>query len=685
MSTLTITRVDRSGDIAQETLFQTNIIRSANTGAPWFTDDTGNPVGTPTGTADAAINHFGVSIIRYPGGAADASFAGGMMIDGALPDHVVNILTYARNQGLSVDMVIPVVTPPGLDRAGFLAQVAEFAATVGQLFPGIVTSYELGNEYWNHREALDATLEFAYGVNAAEVAVALGAGMDAAGADADVFLQTSGNLAGAFDNNSDLANGAIQDGFSSVAGAMDVLDGVIRNSYWRDAERDGFENDSGPFAEDRGLGANLSGGVNAWADWLGRDILTMVGEYNINRTIGTVVDGIDMGIHGASYLLEHMENIIDAGVDIAFAWPIAHNTQNAFLYRDEEIETVTVHGMQIAVNTTRAAIFDLMRQTIAGHELVTAQWSFGQTPSAVEVTLFEGTDAATGRNEQIVFLSSRSDMVQDFTVDLSTFLGTYLSVTAIAIHHEGLGDHMRDAVVREYPVLDPERDGIFDVVLQPYEVVQVRFTLDGSPGTPGPGPTPDPVPAPYPAPRADPVSVLVCGVMEVVPVNPKTPLTLTGGIENDIFVGGRGHDALHGHGGNDTLSGGGGNDHLHGGPAWDLLDGGSGDDTLIGGSGNDTLVGGGGDDRLVAGLGADVFVFAALHGDDVIVDFDGPGGDRMDLSGLGLSPDDLGLGEALGGLAVHLGATVVIATSADSSITLGGVTLSVLNADHFIF
>ena len=681
MPTLAITDVDRSGDIAHETLFQTNIIRSANTGAPWFTDDAGNAIGTPTGLADDAINYFGVSVIRYPGGAADASFAEGMMIDGVLPDHVVNILTYARDTGLSVDMVIPVDTLPGLDRAAFLAQVAEFAAAVEREFPGIVTSYELGNEYWNYREALDASLEVAYGVNAAEVAVALGAGMDLAGADALVFLQASGNLRGAFDNNSDLANGAIQDGFSSVPGAMDVLDGVIRNSYWRDAELDGFENDSGPFAEDRGLGANLTGGVNAWADWLGRDILTMVGEYNINRNIGTVEDGIDMGIHGASYLLEHMENIIDAGVDIAFAWPIAHNTQNAFLYRDEDIETVTVHGMQIAVNTTRAAILDLMRQTIAGHELVTAQWTYGQTPSAVEVTLFEGIDEATGQDEQIVFLSSRSDMVQDLTVDLSTFVGTYLSVTAIAIHYEPLGDHMRDAVVREFPVLDPERDGIFDVVLQPYEVVQFRFALETPPANDGPPPTP----TPEPAPPANPVPELVCGVMEVVPVNPKSPLTLTGGTGNDIFVGGLGHDALYGNGGNDTLSGGGGNDHLHGGPAWDLLDGGSGHDTLIGGTGNDTLVGGTGDDRLVAGLGADVFVFAPGHGNDVVVDFETLGGDRLDLRGLGLSLADLDLGNAAGGRAVQAGATVVIATSDDSSITLAGLTLGDLAADHFVF
>jgi hypothetical protein len=242
---------------------------------------------------------------------------------------------------------------------------------------------------------------------------------------------------------------------------------------------------------------------------------------------------------------------------------------------------------------------------------------------------------------------------------------------------------MRDAVVREFPVLDPERDGIFDVVLQPYEVVQFRFTLEGTPTPPVSDPPADP--APDPSPPAATAAVMSCGVIDEGPVTPKTALTLMGGTEHDNLAGGWGHDVIHGNGGNDTLSGGAGNDYLHGGPAWDALDGGTGDDTLIGGTGNDTLIGGAGDDRLVAGLGADVFVFAPLHGNDIIVDFEVLGGDRLDLRGLGLSLSDLALGDADGGLAVQRGATVVIATSVDSSITLSGLTLADLTADHFLF
>lgn len=619
MLTLTLIDLERSGDITSEALFQTNIVRSANTGTPWFADDVGNPVGTPTDLAHEAIDHFGISMIRYPGGAADASFAAGMMIDGALPDDVVNILTYASQHSLTVDMVVPVDTPDGLTRAEFLSQMADFAASVEARFPGVVTAYELGNEYWNYRGAGDDTLEGVYGVNAAEVAVALGFGMDEAGADADVFLQASGNLRGAFGNSADLANGAIQDAFASVLGAMDVLDGVIRNNYWRDPDLDGFENNRGPFAEDRGLGANLSGGVNSWSEWLGRDVLTMVGEFNINRNIGSGEDSIDMGVHGASYLLEHMTNMIDVGVDFAFAWPIAHNTTNAYIFGDEDIATTTVHGLEIAINTTRAAMLDLMRQTIASHELVHVTWRQSETANDVEVTLFEGVEDSLG--ERIVFLSSRSADELTLTVDLSTFIGDYLSVTAIAIFYEDTDGHLRDAVVRELPIRDPDGDGVFGLQLLPYEVVQLRFVHDTEAPTAVitlPAPAPVTVPAPV-TPEPEPTAELLPSqLLGEDRIHGGSGADLIHGRElHDFISGAAGNDSIYGAFGNDTIYGDIGHDYLHGGPGWDLLAGGLGNDTIIGGSGDDTLLGSFGFDRLVGGDGAD-FIDGGVNADTLI-------------------------------------------------------------------
>jgi len=143
---------------------------------------------------------------------------------------------------------------------------------------------------------------------------------------------------------------------------------------------------------------------------------------------------------------------------------------------------------------------------------------------------------------------------------------------------------------------------------------------------------------------------------------------LYGGSGNDKLNGGAGADKLYGGSGNDTLKGGGGNDTLQGGKGRDTLDGGAGKDKLYGdagadklygGSGNDTLTGGGGNDKLVGGkgrdklyggsgaddlyggAGADTFIFksvkdskVAKSGRDTIYDFNGKGGDRIDLKAI---------------------------------------------------
>ncbi len=115
-----------------------------------------------------------------------------------------------------------------------------------------------------------------------------------------------------------------------------------------------------------------------------------------------------------------------------------------------------------------------------------------------------------------------------------------------------------------------------------------------------------------------------------------------GGADSDTIQGEDGDDTLNGNSGFDVIAGGDGNDLLRGQGGRDLIDGGAGDDsllgmfgfdTLIGDWGNDTLVGGPANDMLTGGSEADVFVFAAGHGDDTITDFD-VGFDLLSLAGL---------------------------------------------------
>ena len=132
------------------------------------------------------------------------------------------------------------------------------------------------------------------------------------------------------------------------------------------------------------------------------------------------------------------------------------------------------------------------------------------------------------------------------------------------------------------------------------------------------------------------------------------PVTLLGGIGNDLLKGGRGADRLEGGSGRDTLRGGQGDDtllggddhdHLHGGSGNDLLDGGAawdtlfgdeGDDTLLGGAGDDDLDGGSGNDRLEGGEGNDTLVggpgqdtLIGGPGDDVKIDWWGGSNGRL--------------------------------------------------------
>ncbi len=663
-----------SGDQTSQALFNTNVIQSTNTGAPWFSDDPTNPLGHPTAATQAAIDHFGITMIRFPGGETDAVFQRGMMVDGALPDSIVTLLDYASDADIAVNLVVPVDTPPALTRAAFLDQMRDFATALHQHYPGVVQSFELGNEYWGGRVAFDDSLEFAYGQNAGEVALALQAGLGTANQDADVFLQAAGNLRGAFGNDLDQANGAIQDGFEQVPGAIDVLDGIIRNSYWKDPDLDGFENSTGVFAEDRGLGQNLGGGDTPWESWAGHPLLTRVGEYNINKNIALGDTGVDIGVHGASYLLEHVANMIEAGVDQAFLWPVSHNTQNAILFRDEAITTQTVHGMDIATNTTRAAMLDLMRQTVGAHDLLRADWSLSGDDAApgsdVELTLFEATNKAASQADLVAFVSSRSAQDMQLELDLSAVVTGFESLRITSIHHAATGGNLRDAVVTE---LEPRQIGdgaVFTLTLRPYEVVQFAFDTAPVPDT---DPAPDAAifdpwaalaEAAMPDPGLDQTGLMSrkflglgddpstaaqgAGAGTAMSVS-ADPLRLWGGDGAEFLIGGAGDDRIFARGGDDTVIAGAGADLIRGGHGNDAIFGGEGrgrdtlfgdlgDDTLIadagadllqGGYGQDVLNGGAGKDTLTGGHGADRFIHADLdRGFDLIRDFE-PGLDRL--------------------------------------------------------
>lgn len=153
---------------------------------------------------------------------------------------------------------------------------------------------------------------------------------------------------------------------------------------------------------------------------------------------------------------------------------------------------------------------------------------------------------------------------------------------------------------------------------------------------------------------------------------------LSGGDGNDQLNGGANIDRLYGGRGDDRLSGGDGHDLLDGGSGNDTLFGGAHDDTLLGGPGNDRLVGGAGDDRLTGGSGADVFVFAARWGRDVIADFGG--NDRIDFAAAGFRNF-----AAVEAAMINRGGSAVIAHDDGSVLRIAGVKPTELEAADFLF
>jgi len=156
---------------------------------------------------------------------------------------------------------------------------------------------------------------------------------------------------------------------------------------------------------------------------------------------------------------------------------------------------------------------------------------------------------------------------------------------------------------------------------------------------------------------------------------------------NNLVIGGTANDQLQGDKGNDTLVGAAGNDTLDGGDGNDYLVGAQGSDSLLGGKGTDRLEGGAGNDVLTGGNDADVFVFKPGFGSDVVTDFAAAGTthDTLELTSVFHSLVDLQAAHAIS----QVGADTVITLTSDPAhldqITLRGVAVAALTADHFWF
>ena len=560
---INITEKLETSSYVSDALFGSNFLPNANSGTTPWSQEAKNKLGIPTIETLKALDALGVSHLRFPAGQDKELFSKyGFIKNDDLSPFVRNFLEQAEELGITVSMVVPVESLEaygGPSAEEIYRDLKTFSGIISNEFPDTVIRYELGNEYWGGRLPNDESREVQYGTAAAKAAIALHSG--AINADTpDLILQTASFLGGAFDGSIQDANNAIQLGFDSFTKDAHLITGIVRNFYWNDPNISNFENSEGPFQEDRGIFDSFDGVERyQWENWAGHSLSAHIGEYNIQTRVSTnIAAGNDIGVHGASMLLEHFTNMIAANIETANVWPILHNTKNALIHKHEDVEFSAAHGIEVVTNSTRSAIFDILRQTTVDHELVEYSW---KSSAAVELTGFS-KETSDGSKKNILFISSRDPSSIDVRIDLLDIAPSWNEVEILSVFYEDFGGSHRDAILSEIPSADAIQNEFLSLSLKPYEVVQISFSSPAPPlftnfltgtenddfivssnteGKEWPGDT-------------NSLNSIVVEDFEIL-----------AGAGNDTIYTGNGHDSLDGGDGNDLIDSGWGKDWIRSG------------------------------------------------------------------------------------------------------------------------
>ncbi|MGB2200495.1 MAG: calcium-binding protein [Pseudooceanicola atlanticus] len=603
-----------TGAVVTEDHFGGNAVFTVNT-------DAGLPSANFTDSTDA----LGIEHIRFPGGQGDSlpGLEDGtewlnvaeMVPDGSggmeLRPEVKDMLDWARANNAQVTLVVTTRLFSVGDYADFVDdKLTPFAEKAMRDYGDVIKAFEVGNEYW-------ATMgETEYGQKADLAAVGLRDGMAAAGLSdaeqADIIVQMAtptgesdyiGSRApGGFITRLTDANEAIIDELGTEARA--AIDGVVEHYYYNKTELAYDDSDTEQNFIDRDFAV--------WEDSFDKPLDLHITEWNI-RTL----DYDEVGIRSMSTLQEQFENMLEDGVDRAHVWPVQHNTDSDLAGSPQETPVLDAEGR--LTNSVRGAVFDLMRDSLPGLQLVETE--FAGDDGTFEINAYQSED------KTVVYVSSRSLDVLNLEVDLTGLVDAGTSGTGIQIgidqspessdgfHWRGDTGHTPSSSVEvdgrayfydEHDVRAQFTDHSFngpqvDLRLKPFEVIELTFET----------------PAASTGPEEDPDQVRRSGE-KIDGTGRQDDLSGTAGNDtiggfgsDDTLNGGDGDDLINGHGGDDSLVGGRGDDELRGSPGNDTLRGWGGDDTLRGYNDDDVMAGNQGDDVLVGNKGED-----QLYGND---------------------------------------------------------------------
>lgn len=608
MTELVVKNVSKTGKFVTENHFGGNIVYTRNT-----------TEGVPDSSFLEAADELDMHVLRYPAGMPDVAYSEGLLIDGALPGHLISFMESARENGLKV-----VIVTPTLGGYNGPEELERFTKLLLDRYASEIHAFEIGNEYWNHQN------ESEYGEIANDSVLALSVAMEEVATEKDIWVQMgdAGGRMSSFNaieegwvERNVMANNAILAELSTDA--KDNIDGVVEHYYFRSTAK--------YFGDLAGLDQLISMDYDIWQTALHDDISLNITEWNIRTT-----NYFQLGVRAASTMVAQFEFLIELGVDEAYVWPPQHNTSSdlagpAEVLYDEETGLV--------INTVGGAVFDLMSSSLVGLENLETEMTGGGTK-------FQNYVYANDER-LVVYLTSRTDTKDIANLSLGeNWLGATLTSAirvgydpassdgvfynfsdraweeAESIQLDGkkyvLNEHDVNAKISKLDPKDVINNGDVQIELKPFEIIELTFDLSDGPVTNGTQANDT-----LSGSGAAETFFLLDG-SDVINAGAGNDIVY-GGEGNDFINAGAGMDIVAGGGGNDSIRGWGGSDKLLGGDGADRIDGWFGDDSLVGGSGNDSLTGGKGNDRILGGQDHDKLTGG--DGDDSI--FGGIGNDRI--------------------------------------------------------
>lgn len=457
-----------------------------------------------------ALDNVGVNLIRYPGGAITEQFFDITDPDKSIAYDVLkeedvelipltDFLSFASENELAVNIVIPTKgfftdqTDENGDRnADFNHdELTTFIDDVlaGKYGDATIKSFEIGNEYWGSggmsaveygrlasemSEVIDdaiVNVTVAENINFdTDIIVQSGTNFQRSRLTDD-FLETSsgGEILDALTSNygvefgesalwntgdvnwSHVNDQLIADQFNNSQ-TMDNVDGVVAHIYSKGSENQGSRD------------AFLKQINENWGDDEDHKDIHIT-EWNQKSGTNALDATEDYGLLQAHEILNIVESFAEFDVEAAYAWPLSQNTRTALSYRQDDGEL-----------SPPGEMFRMMHENLVGtRPIELLESNLGETEQSIgelDAHSFFG-------NERLVFyFASTSETDSTTFVDLSGLLADFDVGSARRL---GIADGQSptnsrsDAVVEELQIDQLYEDGILDVELGPFEILEVVF------------------------------------------------------------------------------------------------------------------------------------------------------------------------------------------------------------------